>query len=401
MPNTQDALFRPLELPCGEILKNRIAKAAMSDSLGDGQGNPTKEQIHLYNRWAKGGLGLAIIGEVQPTPDYAEKPGNLVLDPNSHLDNFATLAAQGSANGAKLWIQLGHAGAMAHPPISAPKGPSALNIPGLSCEALTLEEIARLPETFARTAQLAQKVGFGGVEIHAAHGFLLSQFLSPLFNKRTDRYGGKIENRVRLILEILEAVRSKVGPRFPIGIKLNATDQLEGGLDTDDALSVITALDQTSIDLIEISGGTYFPGARSASDAPARGPYFLDFATSARPLTHKPLMVTGGFKTLQQAKAAVSESKVDVIGLARALVLAPTLPNKWRDETLETPEFPRFSNPPEGGVTAWYTMRLTALGEDREAEMETDLPSAIRAYEARDTARTALWNSHFHQPTPK
>jgi len=112
-------------------------------------------------------------------------------------------------------------------------------------------------------------------------------------------------------------------------------------------------------------------------------------------------MVTGGFKTLQQAKAAVSESKVDVIGLARALVLAPTLPNKWRDETLETPEFPRFSNPPEGGVTAWYTMRLTALGEDREAEMETDLPSAIRAYEARDTARTALWNSHFHQTTPK
>ena len=129
MPNTQDALFRPLELPCGEILKNRIAKAAMSDSLGDGQGNPTKEQIHLYNRWAKGGLGLAIIGEVQPTPDYAEKPGNLVLDPNSHLDNFATLAAQGSANGAKLWIQLGHAAPWHTRRSARPKAPARLIFP--------------------------------------------------------------------------------------------------------------------------------------------------------------------------------------------------------------------------------------------------------------------------------
>lgn len=183
-------LFEPLTLPCGVTLKNRIAKSAMSDSLGDGTGHPTPEQISLYQRWAGGGLAVSIIGEVQGSSRYAEKPGNLVLNEDSDLGRFRKLAQQGGENDTLLWLQLGHAGALAYVPTSAPKGPSVLNLPELQCSELTIDEISQLPLEFANTARLAQQAGFGGVQIHAAHGFLLSQFLSPLFNKRSDDYGG-------------------------------------------------------------------------------------------------------------------------------------------------------------------------------------------------------------------
>ena len=391
----RDTLFQPLQLPCGTILKNRIVKSAMTDSLGDGCGNPTDAQIRLYERWAEGGLAVSIIGEVQGNPNFAEKPGNLVLAPGAELDRFALLAQRGAVDDAQLWLQLGHAGAMAHPPISDPKGPSAIDIPGLTCAELTRDEIRDLPSGFARTARMAKNAGFGGVQIHAAHGFLLSQFLSPLFNKREDAYGGAITARMHLLLEVVDEVRSTVGPRFPVAIKLNATDQLEGGFEQDDALAVISALDGTGIDLIDISGGTYFPGAKSASDGAGPGPYFIEFARSARQWTKKPLMVTGGFNTLRQAVDAVSGGAADVVGLARALVLDPALPRGWRTGTAGDPTFPRFASPPEGGITAWYTMRLTQLAEDRETTDVPDLMAAVKAYEDRDFDRIAKWKGRF------
>lgn len=388
-------LFQTIELPCGTILKNRIAKSAMSDSLGDGTGHPTPEQSRLYERWAEGGVSVAIIGEVQATPNYAEKPGNLVLNAASDLQRFRDLADRGSNSGTQLWLQLGHAGALAYAPISSPKGPSALDVPGLQCDGLTLDEIQQVPFEFAATAKLAQLAGFGGVQIHAAHGFLLSQFLSPLFNKRADDYGGSIGNRMRVLLASIKAVRATVGPDFVIAVKLNSSDQLEGGLGEEDALEVVAALDETTVDLIDISGGTYFPGAKSASDSTGKGPYFLDFAKRARGVTSKPLMLTGGFKTRAQAEEAITSGAVDVVGLARALVLEPALPNLWRDDQMPEPAFPRFANAPEGGITAWYTMRLTDLGTDAAPDDVRDLEQAIRDYEARDAARTSIWSHHF------
>ncbi|WP_108816768.1 NADH:flavin oxidoreductase/NADH oxidase family protein [Loktanella sp. Alg231-35] len=393
---TKSPLAQTLELPCGVVLKNRIAKPAMSDSLGDGRGNPTDTQVRLYERWAEGGLALSIIGEVQGSPDFAEKPGNLVLRPGFDRERFTLLAKRGATNHAHLWLQLGHAGAMADPLISAPKGPSALDLPGLSCGALTLAEVQELPAEFARTAALAQEIGFGGVQIHAAHGFLLSQFLSPLFNQRTDAYGGSLTNRMRLLLEVVTSVRDAVGPHFPVGIKLNATDQLEGGFQQDEALSVIAALDGTSIDLIDISGGTYFPGAASSSDRAGSGPYFVDFAERARAKSDKPLMVTGGFKTLQQAESAIADGKADIVGLARVLVLDPDLPLKWLPGSADNPEFPRFDNPPEGGVTAWFTMQITKIANAEPPLIAADLGAAIKEYEDRDQERRATWNVHFH-----
>lgn len=340
-------------------------------------------------------MAVSIIGEVQGNACYAEKPGNLVLNETSDLNRFRELAKKGSENGARLWLQLGHAGALAYAPTSTPKGPSALDLPGLRCAELTIDEIHQLPSEFARTARLARQAGFGGVQIHAAHGFLLSQFLSPLFNKRSDKYGGAIARRMRLLPETIEATRAAVGQNFPIAVKLNSSDQLEGGFAEDDALEVVAALDRTPVDLIDISGGTYFPGAKSASDGAGRGPYFIEFAKRARAVTTKPLMLTGGFKTRTQAEDAVASGAVDIVGLARALVLEPSLPDLWKADQKPEPMFPRFSDAPEGGITAWYTMRLTEIGADRETPVVGDLGQAIQDYETRDITRTEVWLRHF------
>jgi 2,4-dienoyl-CoA reductase-like NADH-dependent reductase (Old Yellow Enzyme family) len=396
---TEDLLFTPFTLPCGQVIKSRLIKSAMSDSLGDGTGHPTTAQIRLYERWAEGGIAASIIGEVQGLPGYAEKPGNLVLNANSNLDKFTQLADNAQKNDSLLWCQLGHAGALSYAPTSSPKGPSILELDGLSCEALTLNDISLTKDQFAQTARLAEQAGFTGIQIHAAHGFLLSQFLSPLFNKREDKYGGSIENRMRLLLETISIVREAVGKRFPIAVKLNSSDQLEGGLSQDDALAVIGALEQTSIDLIDISGGTYFPGAKTASDGSGKGPYFLEFAKLARTVTSKPLMLTGGFKTKAQAQDAVKSGTVDFVGLARAVIVNPSLPNEWQKGENTEPEFPRFSHAPEGGITAWYTMRITDIGENMpiNTNYDLDIEKAIDAYELRDQARTEIWLEHFGQ----
>lgn len=387
-------LFRPLTLPCGAVLKNRIVKAAMSDSLGNGKGDPTLSQIRLYRRWADGGAAAAIVGEVQGSGAFAEKPGNLVLTDGADVPLFARLAYAGVRAGMPVWLQLGHAGALAHPPISTPAGPSALDLPGLTCRELTVDEIKALPAAFADTAQRARDIGFGGVELHAAHGFLLSQFLSPLFNRRTDAYGGDIAGRMRLLLEVAAAVRGAVGPDFPVALKLNATDQLEGGLGAGDALEVAAALSPQQIDLIDISGGTYFPGAASATDRTGSGAYFRDFAKAARTRTGIPLMLTGGFKTRAEAEDCIASGDADVVGLARALVLDPDLPKHWADGGSD-PDFPRFANPPEGGVTAWHTMALTALAEKAPMPAPEDLTRVIATYEGRDAARVPLWSERF------
>jgi 2,4-dienoyl-CoA reductase-like NADH-dependent reductase (Old Yellow Enzyme family) len=349
----------------------------------------------LYERWALGGVALSLIGEVQIDPRFPERPGNLALHAGSNMQALRSLTSRAVVDGAHLWAQLGHAGALSHGPVSAPKGPSALDLQGLRCAGMSVEEIQALPEMFASAALRAKAAGFSGVQIHAGHGFLLSQFLSPLFNLRSDGYGGSIEARCRTVIEVIHKVRSAVGPSYPIGIRINSTDQLEGGLSEADALEVVRQLDRTSIDLIDLSGGTYFPGAKASSDSAGKGPYFLDFARRAKQVTQLPVMATGGFKTRDQAVAAVASGAVDMAGIARALVLEPQLAAAWLSEAGRDPVFPRFESAPPGGITAWYTMRLTALGEDREASFDLDLPSAVRLYEARDAQRCTPWQSKF------
>jgi len=390
-----EALGSSMTLPCGLVLKNRLVKAAMSDSLGDGAGNPTETQRALYRRWAQGGAALSLIGEVQVDPAYPEKPGNLVLSVRSDESRLRQLAEAGSEDGAHIWPQLGHAGALAHPPISSPVGPSALDLDGLQCDALSIQDVEDLPAQYAQAAKRAEALGFTGVQVHAGHGFLLSQFLSPLFNHRTDRYGGPIEARASILLDIVRQIRAEVSPAFAVGVKINTSDQLEGGLTEDDALVAVELLGQHGVDLVDLSGGTYFPGAPSSSDRRPSGPYFLDFARRARKVTDVPLMVTGGFKTRREAAEAVAHGAADLVGLARAMVLDPEVPARWQRPGGGDPTYPRFGSPPPGGITAWYTMRLTALAAHDEARYDPSLHAAIETYESRDADRVATWKQAF------
>jgi 2,4-dienoyl-CoA reductase-like NADH-dependent reductase (Old Yellow Enzyme family) len=257
-----------------------------------------------------------------------------------------------------------------------------------------VEEIQALPRTYAEAAERAKSHGFTGVEVRAGHGFLLSQFLSPLFNHRTDGYGGSIEGRSRIIVDILREVRAVVGPNLAIGIKINASDQLDGGLTEADSKTAIEIIGNEAIDLIDISGGTYFPGAPSSSDRQAAGPYFVEFAREVRKATEVPLMVTGGFKTYEQAADAVASAATDVVGLARALVVDPELPSRWLGSDQTNPLFPRVESPPPGGVTAWYTMRLTDIAR-HDDETDRTPTEALEEYEARDDRRVSAWIQAF------
>ena len=235
-----------------------------------------------------------------------------------------------------------------------------------------------------------------GCRYTPATGFLFSQFLSPLFNHREDAYGGSVAGRFRIIGETIDAVRRSVGPSFPVGIRINATDRLRGGLTEDDALEVVRLLDRTSTDLIDVSGGTYFPGAPSSSDdRPAPGPYFIGFASAARSITSTPIMLTGGFRTRQQAAEAVADGATDAVGLARAMALDPALARKWLSASGGDPEFPSFPPPPPGAITAWYSMRLTALGLDEEESFDMSPEAALAAYDARDAERCPGWMARF------
>ena len=388
-------LDKPLRLPCNVVLKNRIVKAAMSDDLGDGQGGPTDAQRRLYGLWADGGAAMSLVGEVQIAPSAPENYGNLVLEPLGDAERFRALSDAATANNAHFWAQLGHAGALAVPVSGPAKAPSAINLAGVHAVEMTPEEIEALPGVYAQAALNARSVGFTGVEIHAAHGFLLNQFLSLLFNRRTDKWGGDPERRARLLCAIIASVRAAVGAGFPVAVKINATDRLAGGIEEPAALDLVEMLDGTEIDLIDISGGAYFPGAAAASDGTKAGPYFLEFARLARRRTDKPLMTAGGFRKRTEAEQAVASGTVDMIGLARALVIDPGLPKKWLNKRGKDPVFPRFSAAPPGGVTAWYTERLRQWGSVGVADEKASVEDALAHLQRRKEANAMLWQKRF------
>ncbi|MEL7543222.1 MAG: oxidoreductase [Pseudomonadota bacterium] len=392
-----DALSAKLTLPCGLVLRNRIVKSAMSDGLGDGAGRPTHEQVRLYERWADGGAALAIIGEVQVDACHPENAGNLVLADDTSIAALRPIAEAGSRGGAHIWPQLGHAGALTPPAIGPAVGPSPLDLPGLTCIGMMQDTVAQLPEIYAAGAARARAAGFSGVQIHAGHGFLLSQFLSPLFNRRDDAYGGSIAGRGRIVLEIISAIRRATDLSFAIGIKINSSDQLEGGLSEEEALAFVDMLDGTSVDLIDISGGTYFPGATASSDRKSTddAAFFSAFAKRARKRTDIPLMLTGGITGTAQADDIISSGTADAVGLARAMVLDPTLPRTWLSAAPEDPAYPVFDAPVKGGVTAWYTMRLAAIGEDRADAFALTPQEALAACDARDQQRNRIWRGTF------
>ncbi len=319
----------PLTLPCGTVLPNRLLKGAMSEGLGTSDGAPRPELGALYGRWAESGIGLLITGNVMIDAYALGEPGNVVLENDRHLAEFHDWAVRGQRSHTQVWMQLNHPGKQ------APRGlnretvaPSAVPFEGSFGRAfdppreLTVAEIHDLTWRFATAAGLAKRAGFGGVQIHAAHGYLHSQFLSPKHNIRTDDYGGSPENRRRFLLETFAAVRAAVGPRFPVSVKLNSSDFVRGGLSEEESLDVVQALGAAGCDLIEISGGTYEKPMMMIGQG-ERGGFFAAFSQQARNISGAPIGVTGGFRDLSTIREALQSGAADMVGLGRPLVLDP------------------------------------------------------------------------------
>ncbi|MFF9851169.1 NADH:flavin oxidoreductase/NADH oxidase family protein [Streptomyces litmocidini] len=334
-------LFSPLPLRSGQVLKNRIAKAAMEENMaGDGQ-LPDGELLSLYRRWAAGGAGLLITGNVMVHAEALTGPAGVVLDERAPLEPFTEWAKAAKSGGGAIWMQINHPGRqVASDMPGVVWGPSDI---GVSLgkhsgrfgrpTAMTPRQIEDTVARYAVTARRAEEAGFDGVEVHAAHGYLLSQFLSPLVNKRTDRWGGSLENRARMLLDIVRAVRAAVSPSFAVAVKLNSADFQRGGFDADDARQVIGMLEPLGVDLVELSGGSYESPAmtgRPADDrTQAREAYFLDLAEDLVKTSSLPLMLTGGI-TKRATADKVLDSGVAVIGMGTALAVTPDLPERWR-----------------------------------------------------------------------
>jgi 2,4-dienoyl-CoA reductase-like NADH-dependent reductase (Old Yellow Enzyme family) len=334
-------LFSPLALRSGLVLGNRIAKAAMEENMAGREQLPDQRLMSLYRRWGVGGAGLLISGNVMVHAEALTGPGGVVLDVGAPLQPFAQWAASGKAGGAAVWMQINHPGRQVQARMPGVVwAPSAVGVDmGKHTKrfgrpvAMTPEQIDATVQRFAVAAVCAEHAGFDGVEVHAAHGYLLSQFLSPLANRRTDEWGGSLQNRARMLLDVVRAIRSSVSSSFAVGVKLNSADFQRGGFEADDARQVIAMLEPLGVDLVELSGGNYESPAMAgrAADArtQARETYFLELATDLAKTSPLPLMLTGGITRRETAENALAGG-VAMIGMATALAVTPDLPNRWR-----------------------------------------------------------------------
>jgi len=407
-----------LTLPCGAQIPNRLCKAAMTEGLASPQGEPTEALERLYGIWSDGGAGLLLSGNVQIDGDHLERPGNVIIDaePSEAMQGaLSRWAAAGTRSGNHFWAQISHAGRQCQKIVNPePKAPSAvkLGLPGGQFgepQPMTEEDIEAVITGFARCAKVVIDAGFTGVQLHAAHGYLLSQFLSPRSNQRQDQWGGSLENRARLLLASVSRVRAAVGPSIPISVKLNSADFQRGGFDFDESLQVAKWLEQASVDLIEISGGTYeqprllnLDGMEPveeqsvAASTRAREAYFVDFAEAMHKEVSIPLMVTGGLRRLDAMKLALESGAADMIGIGRPMCVMTDAPAQLLAGVKELPRFEdtlsllpkalRFLNGIKMVRTVgafatqyWFYEQIAALGHQGDTLDELGVFAATKA----------------------
>ncbi|MFD9701667.1 NADH:flavin oxidoreductase/NADH oxidase family protein [Lentzea sp. NPDC059081] len=333
-------LGTPLELASGGLLPNRIAKAAMEEFLAaDGQ-LPGPGLEVLYRRWAAGGAGLLITGHVMVDHRSLADPSDVVLEEDTPLEPFRRWARAARSGGGQVWMQINHPGrVMSADMPGAVRSASdvAVSLGRYSRlyrrpEPMTAADVAETVRRFAATARMAESAGFDGVQVHAAHGYLISQFLSPLTNRRTDEWGGDLRNRARLLLDVVAAIRREVGSGFAVAVKLNTADFQRGGFDAEDAARVVSMLAESAVDLVELSGGSLESLATNGSTADgstlAREAYFLDAAASILDGAALPIMITGGIRRRPVAHDALARGAA-VVGMATALAVDPDLPRHW------------------------------------------------------------------------
>lgn len=381
MSEPPDILASPFRLPGGQVVKNRLAKSAMSETLGTPVNRVSDELVTLYRRWSRGGIGLAMTGNVMVDRRALGEPGNVAVEDDRDIDMLTSWAEAMHEHGGLLYMQLNHPGRQAprfindraFAPSAVPMAPdfeSYFPPP----EPLTSEQIEEIVERFATAATVAQTAGFDGVQIHAAHGYLVNQFLSPLTNERSDEWGGTAEGRRRFLLEILGAVRGRTSGDFPVAIKINSADFQRGGFTEEESMEAIEALVDGGVEFVEVSGGTYESPAmmNARKSTREREAYFLEFAEKVRDRVDVPLMLTGGFRSGAAMAEAIASGAIDLVGMARPLVVNPDFPS----ELVKDPDARVEIEPRRTGLkfvdrigmleTMWYERQLHRIGAGKE-----------------------------------
>ena len=414
-----------LDLPCGVQIKNRICKGAMTEGLADSQNRATFKHVNLYDKWSSGGAGILLTGNVQVDHRYLERPGNVVIEgpqTNEQISRLIAYSDAGTKNNTHLWMQISHAGRQTPASVAeTPVGPSEvqLQMPGAQFgkpRSLSHEEILDIIQKFSYCASIAKDTGFTGVQIHGAHGYLISEFLSPDINQREDDWGGNLEKRAKFLLEIVKSVRKSVGDAFPVSLKLNSADFQKGGFAHEEAIQVASWLNDEGLDLLEISGGTYEQPHLVGIDMGlnperaevrrestiAREAYFLDYAKDIRNVFKGPLMVTGGFRSTQGMNNALQQDACDVIGIARPFCIDPDIANKLLNASIsETPTLEKTMQIGPGwlglnspfsvikGVNGWgqqafWCLNLIRMGEGLNPDLNLGVFRAFLQYQKNE-----------------
>ena len=385
-----------IKLPCGVTLPNRLAKSAMSENMANLNNLPGREFETLYGRWAAGETGLCITGNVMIDSRHLGEAHNVVLEEGiDNLEGFEKWASVQKKFNVHIWPQLNHPGkqtpnfltkepvAPSAIPLQTDKADNFFNTP----RELTNEEIEDIIKRFAYAAKMSKKLGFKGVQIHGAHGYLVSEFLSPRHNQRTDKWGGSLENRMLFVKEIYKAMREAVGENYPIGIKINSADFSKGGFTHQESIEVAKALSGLGIDLIEISGGSYekwaMTGDKVKNSTKDREAYFLKYAKDIKKVISCPLMVTGGFRTGDFMNESIASGDIDMVGLGRPLCINPDLSK----QLMKGEEIQSQVKPLSSGIhfidklfpleIIWYTQQMQLMGEGKDPNPNAGIYSTI------------------------
>jgi 2,4-dienoyl-CoA reductase-like NADH-dependent reductase (Old Yellow Enzyme family) len=420
-------LSSPLQLPCGVTLSNRIAKASMTEGLGDSECQATERGVALYRTWAQSGAGLLLTGNVLIDKRFLERPRNVAVDGNGGLNLLKAVATAAKSGGAQVWMQINHPGRQAGLGSEQFVAPSAIPLytgSEVMARALTVAEIEDIIRRFVHVATTAKECGFDGVQVHSAHGYLNSQFLSPLSNLRTDKWGGSLENRARLLLEIVRQTRAAVGPGFPVSVKLNSADFQKGGFTESESSQVIKWLEEAGIDLLEISGGNYesmemvgvsnegSPQPARRASTVAREAYFVAFAARVRPEIKVPLMVTGGFRSRAGMEAALASGALDMIGMARPFCADAQVATKLLSGQIDEAPFPdrnpviprelmpdadaftHFVDQVQSGVAYNYN-RIRDIADGTSTASETDWFHNLRNHREVEATGAEAYHARF------
>jgi 2,4-dienoyl-CoA reductase-like NADH-dependent reductase (Old Yellow Enzyme family) len=332
------AVFQPITINRLK-LPNRFIRSATYEGLATEKGIITGELVTLYEELGRGRIGLIIAGYAAIQPNGVGGPGMLGIWSDEHIDGLRKITAAVHQSGAYIAAQIVHCGRQAFSYLleGPPVAPSAIPSKkfGATPRELSESEIQMLVQDFGKAAARAKAAGFDAVQIHCAHGYLLNQFLSKNSNRRTDQYGGALQNRASVLFETYKEIRQAVGAEYPVLIKLNCRDFAEDGLELDESLWVAQRLGEMGIDAIEISGGTWDTvadeGKTIQKGVPRKRPeaYFLQYADQFARSVDVPVITVGGIRSLETAEAIVSASKAAMVALSRPLIREPHLVKRW------------------------------------------------------------------------